>query len=233
MKIIITGPYHAGKSTFVKNFCKESMNLEKVGVEGPTTVALDFGTREFQDQKLSVFGTPGKTRFSIVREILSLGADGIVFVIDSSNPKLDEETKIIWGEICKHLPETPKVIAANKQDEATARSIEQLVRDMPFLKDYKIIPTVAKDNSGLDEAMNYLLKQSINKILPLLSKLNQFHGQIKGVEKLSKSMNKSTTEIRSYLRWLENRYLVQIDWRHHIYWLSSSIKKILDDIGKK
>ncbi|MHA1784188.1 MAG: GTP-binding protein [Candidatus Helarchaeota archaeon] len=230
MKIIVTGPFHAGKSTFVKSFCGESMNLEKVGIEGPTTVAMDFGSREFQDLRVSVFGTPGKTRFSVVREILSVGADGIVFVVDSANPKLDEETKIIWGEITKHLPDIPMVIAANKQDEPAARSIGQLKRDMPFLEGYKMVPTVAKDNSGLDEAMNYLLKRSIDKILPLLTKLNDYHGQIKGVEKLSESMNKSTTEIRSYLRWLENRYLVQVDWRHHIYWLSTSIKKILDHL---
>ena len=93
-----------------------------------------------------------------------------------------------------------------------------------------MIPTVAKDNSGLEEVMNYLLKKSIDKILPLLTKLNDFHGQIKGVEKLSNSLGKSTTEARSYLRWLENRYLVQVDWRHHIYWLSSSIKKTLDEL---
>ena len=230
MKIIVTGPYHAGKSTFVKSFCGEAINLEKVGIEGPTTVAMDFGTKEFKDLKVSVFGTPGKTRFSVVREILAVGADGIVFVIDSANPKLDEETKIIWTEITKHLPDIPMVIAANKQDEATARPPEQLERDMPFIKGYKIVPTVAKDNSGLDEVMNYLLTKSIDKILPLLSKLNDFHGQIKGVEKLSKSLGKSTTEARSYLRWLENRYLVQVDWRHHIYWLSSSIKKTLDNL---
>ncbi|MHA1143478.1 MAG: GTP-binding protein [Candidatus Helarchaeota archaeon] len=236
MKIIVTGPFHAGKSTFVKMFCnKNSINLQKMGIDGLTTVALDFGIREFEDLKISVFGTPGKTHFSVVREVLSLGADGIIFVIDSADPTLDEETKLIWAEIKKYLPDVPIVFVANKQDLPIARSIEELRETFGFLNsdDVNIVPTVAKDNSNLDQAMHILLRKCIDKILPLMSQLNKYHGKVQGVEKLAKELNKPITEIRAYLRWLENRMLLSVDWRHHVFWLSDSIKHIMDGLGKK
>ena len=74
MKIIITGAFSSGKSTLVQSLAKESaISLDKSG----TTVALDHGTVDVLGIPAFLFGTPGLVRFSILRQILSEGADGI------------------------------------------------------------------------------------------------------------------------------------------------------------
>jgi len=170
MKIVVLGPLHAGKSTFVRQFCGENtMSLDKMGRDGlATTVAMDFGVKEFEDLKLFVFGTPGMSHFSTIREILSNGADGIVFIIDAADPSKDQEVGQIWAEARKYAPKVPIVILANKQDLPNSRSTTDLRKNFEFLKNCKIVETSTKNKSHLEQAMHELLKRSLDKVLPLI-----------------------------------------------------------------
>lgn len=228
MKIVVLGPHHSGKSTFVRQFCGENaMNIDKMGKDGPTTVAMDFGIKEFHDIKLFVFGTPGMSHFSVIREILSKGADGLIFLIDSSDPSKDDEVREIWNEVKKYAAEVPIVALANKQDLPNSRSANELKKTFEFLKNVPVLETSAKDNSFLDEAMEELLKKSLNNILPLISKLNKYHAKMKSFQELRKELEISRVEFRKYLRFLEIRNLIQVDWYLEMLWLSPPIRAII------
>lgn len=228
MKIVVLGPHHSGKSTFVRQFCGENaMNIDKIGIDGPTTVAMDFGCKEFHDIKLFVFGTPGMAHFSIIREILSKGADGIIFMIDSSDPSKDGEVREIWDEAQNYASEVPIIVLANKQDVPNSRSAGDLRGIFEFLENIPIIETSTKDNSFLDEAMEELLKQSLDKMVPIISILNKYHAKMKAFQELRKDLGLTREEFRKYLRFLEIRNLIQIDWYLEMFWLAPPIKSIV------
>ncbi|MHA2074484.1 MAG: GTPase [Candidatus Hodarchaeales archaeon] len=82
MKIVLLGPYNSGKSTTVQKICdKSAISIDY----GGTTVALDHCKTQIYGVEIFLFGTPGLKRFEVIRKILSKGADGILFIVDSVN----------------------------------------------------------------------------------------------------------------------------------------------------
>jgi len=60
-KILVTGPYNAGKSSFVKKISKKSVSVDRKALSAfPTTIALDIGHLEYKGFVADVFGTPGQ-----------------------------------------------------------------------------------------------------------------------------------------------------------------------------
>jgi len=49
-KIVITGPYAAGKSTFVRALCGDAVSIDSFG----TTVVMDYGQRKYNDADVSI-----------------------------------------------------------------------------------------------------------------------------------------------------------------------------------
>ena len=58
-KVLVTGPFNAGKSTFVRALSTRSVSVDRMG----TTIALDHGHIEYGDVTADIFGTPGQARF--------------------------------------------------------------------------------------------------------------------------------------------------------------------------
>lgn len=105
-KVVIVGKDEAGKSTLVQNIIPGAMNIERQG----RTIALDYGNKEHRGYKLHMFGTPGQTRFRIVRDIVARGMDVAVWVLDYSR-RFDERDQ----EILDFLNESgvPFIVFAN------------------------------------------------------------------------------------------------------------------------
>jgi len=102
VKIIVTGPFAAGKTQFIKTISEiDVVETEKVitskdekDVKDFTTVAMDFGRITIdKDLVLYLFGTPGQSRFEFMWDILSEGALGVVVLVDSTKGE-----SIIEGE---------------------------------------------------------------------------------------------------------------------------------------
>ena len=64
-KILVTGPYHAGKTSFIQSASFRSVSVNRENLEGnnETTVALDFGHVKLGGFVVELFGTPGQERF--------------------------------------------------------------------------------------------------------------------------------------------------------------------------
>ena len=81
VKIVITGPFNAGKTSLIKAVSEITVLSTERQVsdssgegDGETTVAMDFGRITVSDDVvLYLFGTPGQARFSFMWETLSEG----------------------------------------------------------------------------------------------------------------------------------------------------------------
>ncbi|OQY82766.1 MAG: GTP-binding protein, partial [Chloroflexi bacterium UTCFX4] len=84
VKMVITGPFSAGKTEFIGSISEiavvrteRKITDETRAVKAQTTVAMDFGRITIdKDLVLYLFGTPGQRRFDFMWEILSEGMLG-------------------------------------------------------------------------------------------------------------------------------------------------------------
>jgi len=91
LKVIVTGPVGAGKSTLIRTLSEtevvdtDAAATEAIG-KATTTVALDHGTLHLDGHLLHLFGTPGQERFDFMWEILAEGALGILLLARADRP---------------------------------------------------------------------------------------------------------------------------------------------------
>lgn len=150
-KLLVTGPFNAGKSTFIHNLSNRAVSVDRLG----TTIALDHGHLEHEGFSVDLFGTPGQERFDPIVELLGGEAMGIFLVIDSTKPEHFVRAKKMI-EITKGAG-LPFVVVANKQDLPGALSIEEIREKMKIGKSTKIVPVVATEKQGLIEAFEALV----------------------------------------------------------------------------
>jgi uncharacterized protein len=139
LKIVVTGPFAAGKTTLIKTISEvaivgtdRGITDDTRAVKPKTTVALDFGRLTFADDlSLFLFGTPGQRRFEVMWEILSEGMIGFVVLVDASDPRSCEEATHIL-ETFQAYADVPYAVgvthldATDDADQAVARVAAEL-----------------------------------------------------------------------------------------------------------
>ncbi|RLG31679.1 GTP-binding protein [Methanosarcinales archaeon] len=154
-KLLVTGPYNAGKTTFTHAIAPDSVSVERQTFElFPTTVGLDIGHIDYKGFSADVFGTPGQERFDLLLEPLGREAIGTFIVIDSTKPETFVRAKEMI-RMCR-TEAIPKVIIANKQDLPNALSPGEIKKKMSLWEEIPIVPVSATDEQGLSEALNTL-----------------------------------------------------------------------------
>lgn len=164
VKMVVTGPFNAGKSQFIQSVSeidvvaterKISSDAEKV--KESTTVAMDFGRITVDDDLvLYLFGTPGQRRFDFMWEILSEGMLGFIVMVDSTRPETFREARSILETFRAYAP-TPYVVAANKQDMQEAWEIDDIRIALRLDKKVKLLPCVATDKETVKNVLLELL----------------------------------------------------------------------------
>ncbi len=153
-KILVTGPFDSGKSTFVHALSTKAISVDRLG----TTIALDHGHVDYKGFSADIFGTPGQDRFDPIIKLLSGESMGVFLIVDSTNTSDFIRAKQML-EITKSYG-LPYVIIANKQDLPGALAPEEIRKQFNLPKDVPIVPVVAKDKKNVYEAFEVL----INKI---------------------------------------------------------------------
>lgn len=95
-KVLIAGPFGVGKTTLIQQISGVPVVGTEVATTGTeslvkatTTVGIEYGVFSLAEGDLHVelllFGTPGQTRFSAVREIAARGMDGLLVLVDGTD----------------------------------------------------------------------------------------------------------------------------------------------------
>jgi len=97
-KVLMTGPVGSGKTTAVRSLSYKEVICTDVDASDitlnrkpTTTVAMDYGVYHAGRERIHLYGTPGQERFDFMWDILSVGAAGLILLIDNSreNPLQD------------------------------------------------------------------------------------------------------------------------------------------------
>src|ERR671937_2943771 len=155
VKMVITGPFAAGKTQFIQSISEievvateRRITDETARIKSETTVAMDFGRITIDDDLvLYLFGTPGQRRFDFMWEILAEGMLGFVVMVDSAKPETFREAKSILETFRAYAP-TPYVVAANKQDHPDAWDPEDLRIALRIEPEVKLLPCIAKEKDS-------------------------------------------------------------------------------------
>ncbi|HWC14951.1 MAG TPA: ATP/GTP-binding protein [Actinomycetota bacterium] len=152
LKIVITGPFSAGKTTLIQSISEvaivgteRDVTDETRSVKERTTVAMDFGRITFaQDLTLFLFGTPGQRRFEVMWEILSEGMIGFILLVNAADDRSLEEASHILDTF-RQYADVPYVVGVSHLDEIEGdkEPIFQKIRDGLGLPDE--IETIACD----------------------------------------------------------------------------------------
>ncbi|HNW31159.1 MAG TPA: ATP/GTP-binding protein [Caldisericia bacterium] len=160
VKILVTGPFSSGKTSLIKSVSEipvvsteKAVTDETRVIKNQTTVALDFGRLTIDDDLvLYIFGTPGQERFSYMWDVLSVGAVGMVLIVDSADYKSIIEARRYLAFFLPKL-QIPCVIAANKQDMTGSLSPEQVGQMLGIDDTVEIVPCMAKDRESVKNVL--------------------------------------------------------------------------------
>ncbi|MHA2232729.1 MAG: GTP-binding protein [Candidatus Hodarchaeales archaeon] len=226
MKIVVFGPFNGGKSTFVRKLCASgSVHIDKQG----TTVALDHGMKTHFGIPVSLFGTPGLERFEVLRKILSRGADGAIMILDSVNQGSFEESKKLFAQVFKYLPEdTPILVCANKQDIDDAEKPERILElvDIDESDIVSVIGISALKGVNLDRALGIMVLSVLSRYKHRLLTVQEYG--LKGLPVISRQWDVKEEEGRQFLQWLSWRQLILADWEEELFMLPRPVREILD-----
>jgi len=152
-KILVTGPYNAGKSSTVKALSSSAVSVDRMG----TTVALDHGYMDYKGFAADIYGTPGQETFDPILQYLADEAVAVILVIDSTKPETFIRAKEMLSKTKAYG--LPIVVAANKQDLSNALSIDAIKKKLALPKDVPVCPTVAIEKKGAEKLLDELTER--------------------------------------------------------------------------
>ena len=171
VKVVVTGPFNAGKTTFIKSVSEitvlstERKVSEASGDGGDeTTVAMDFGRITISDDVvLYLFGTPGQERFSFMWETLSEGMLGFVLLVDASDGTSFQDAKAMI-KFFSEMSDVPFVVAANKLGAGDEERIDQVREGLELDEFVPLIPVDARDKESVKDGLLGLMRRIMERL---------------------------------------------------------------------
>jgi small GTP-binding protein len=173
VKIVITGPFGAGKTTLIRTISeitvlsteRELSSADEIRTDkAQTTVAMDFGRIGIDsDLVLYLFGTPGQDRFEFMWEVLGEGMLGYVLMLDASRPDSVVEAKTILAAFRRMAP-VPFVVAVNRSDGLGPDDEMQVRVDLDLEPSISIVPCDATDKASVKTVLLALLQAVLESL---------------------------------------------------------------------
>ena len=153
-RILVTGPFNAGKSTVVKALSEKAVSIDRMG----TTVAFDYGNVNVTGIEAEIFGTPGQERFEFIFKIFAREVSGVLLVVDATHPDDFPRAKQMLDLVG---PRIPYIVLANKSDLDGALPVGEIAHRMNLPSDVPVLPTVATEDRGVRDALLILAEMII------------------------------------------------------------------------
>ncbi|NLT66576.1 MAG: GTPase domain-containing protein [Acidobacteria bacterium] len=173
-KIVYYGPGLGGKTTNLQ-YVYQITNAENKGklislaTETERTLFFDFLPIDFGQirgfrTRFHLYTVPGQVFYDSSRKLILKGADGIVFVADSQEERLDANLESI-SNLAQNLQEQgfdiakiPYVLQLNKRDLPSALPVEELTRHL-LIKGEPVFEAVAPKGDGVLPTLKAVARQ--------------------------------------------------------------------------
>lgn len=169
VKILIIGPFGAGKTTFIRAVSEITVLSTERQVSDPsgrgggeTTVAMDFGRVTVSDDiVLYLFGTPGEERFSFMWDSLSEGMLGFVVLVDGSSADSITDARAML-DYFGHASGLTYVVAANHVRADDPDRIERVRTELALGEDVSLLAVDTRDRASVKAVILSLLRKALD-----------------------------------------------------------------------
>jgi signal recognition particle receptor subunit beta len=107
-------------------------------------------------REIELRGVPGQLHFRFVRDTMRMNTDGVLMIVDSSDPAMIGDASAILAETIAAFGSIPLAIIANKQDKADAVPPEDVAS---WLGVAEATGTSAKNRESAKDALVLLLRK--------------------------------------------------------------------------
>ena len=172
-KIVYYGPGLCGKTTNIQCIYDKTGNAAKgklisLATESERTLFFDFlpielGTIRGFRTRFHLYTVPGQVFYDASRKLILKGVDGIVFVADSQEARMDanvESIRNLKENLKEHnvsIDKVPYVLQVNKRDLPTAVPLIELERALR-IKSEPVFEAVASRGTGVFETLKATVK---------------------------------------------------------------------------
>jgi signal recognition particle receptor subunit beta len=173
-KIVYYGPGLGGKTTNLQHLyditsAENKGKLISLATETERTLFFDFlpidlGQIRGLRTRFHLYTVPGQVFYDASRKLILRGVDGVVFVADSQEERLDanlESLSNLDQNLKDHgydMAKIPYVLQINKRDLPNATPVEQLQR-MLLVKGEPVFEAVATNGTGVLETLKGIARQ--------------------------------------------------------------------------
>ena len=172
-KIVYYGPGLCGKTTnlqyiYSKTNPEAKGKMISLATETERTLFFDFlplslGEIRGFKTRFHLYTVPGQVFYDASRKLILRGVDGVVFVADSQEERMDANTEAL-DNLQENLKEhgydftrIPYVLQLNKRDLPNAMPVDTLKREL-WKKDEPVVEAVAFQGQGVFETLKAVAK---------------------------------------------------------------------------
>jgi uncharacterized protein len=175
MRLVVTGPVGAGKSTFIRSVSEIEVvdtdrraTDETAQLKQKTTVAFDFGRLHFgSDMALHLYGTPGQSRFDFMWDMLIRKAHAYIMLVPANRPAEFRNARRIASFMNQRVS-LPMIIGLTHADCADAWAAENIAIALGYLDPQNHPPIIvvnARDTASVAQAVMALVDRFANVCL--------------------------------------------------------------------
>ena len=178
-KIVYYGPGLGGKTTNIQ-YVYDKVSPETKGklvtlaTEMDRTLFFDFlplelGTVKGFKTRFHLYTVPGQVYYNASRKLILRGVDGIVFVADSDEHRIDANIESLYNlheNLAEHnlqLEDLPFVMQWNKRDLPEALPLGELEEELNPQK-YQTVEAIAVKGQGVFETLKQVSKMVLHKL---------------------------------------------------------------------
>jgi signal recognition particle receptor subunit beta len=178
-KIVYYGPGLCGKTTNLQYIYDSTSPTAKgklisLATETDRTLFFDFmplelGTVRGFKTRFHLYTVPGQVYYDASRKLILKGVDGVVFVADSQEERMDANIESLDNleENLKtqgyDLMQLPYVLQLNKRDLPSAVPVDELTAELSK-KGEPVFEAVAADGTGVFDTLKAVAKQVLTEL---------------------------------------------------------------------